>query len=93
MGAMEIRIVLDDVEPPAGHLHVLPAAGRAGSAGPSGEEYRGPGRSGPEHVRPEPDAAIHARPRQYRQIRFTGWLGLLRALQEVITEHGTGPGR
>jgi hypothetical protein len=52
-GAMEIRLILDRVEPPAGRLRVVPGRGR-------------PHRS-----------------RAPQEIRFTGWLGLLRALYEV----------
>jgi hypothetical protein len=50
---MEIRIVLDQAEPPAGLLRVVPAAGQDHRPGIAGE------------------------------IRFTGWLGLLRALYQV----------
>ena len=53
MGLVEIRIVLDRVEPPAGSLRVLPGTRPA----------HGPGKD--------------------QEIRFTGWLGLLRALYEV----------
>ena len=56
MGLMEIRIVLDQVEPPGGCLRVVPGAGQA------------------------------QRPAMAGEIRFTGWLGLLKALYEV-----TGP--
>jgi hypothetical protein len=59
-GQMEIRIILDRVEPPAGRLRVLPGPGRAHRSG--------------------------AR----QEIRFTGWLGLLRALYEVTGAPG-GP--
>ena len=55
---MEIRIVLDRVEPPAGRLHVVPGPGRA-------------------HRRGAP-----------QEVRFTGWLGLLRALYEVTEAPG-----
>jgi hypothetical protein len=57
---MEIRIVLDQAEPPAGRLRVLPTAGQ-------------------DH----PPAAA-------REIRFTGWLGLLKALYEVTGAAGPG---
>jgi hypothetical protein len=65
MGRVEIRIVLDRVEPPAGLLRVVPVAGHAHRTG--NEE----------------------------EIRFTGWLGLLRALHEVTGAAGSGaaPGR
>jgi len=55
---MEIRIILDRVEPPAGRLRVVPGPGRAH-------------RSGAQH-----------------EIRFSGWLGLLRALYEVTGAPG-----
>jgi hypothetical protein len=61
MGPVEIRIVLDRAEPPAGRLRVVPGPGHA--------------------HRPEPD----------REIEFTGWLGLLRALGEVTGAAGSGP--
>ena len=50
---MEIRIILDRVEPPAGRLRVVPSPERAHRCGAQLE------------------------------VRFTGWLGLLRALYEV----------
>jgi hypothetical protein len=53
MGPMEIRIVLDQVEPPDGRLRVGPGTGPAD------------------------------RPVMAEEIRFTGWLGLLKALYEV----------
>ncbi len=52
MGQMEIRIILDRAEPPAGRLRAVPDPG---------------------HCHAGPD----------EEIRFTGWLGLLRALYEV----------
>jgi hypothetical protein len=55
---MEIRIILDRVEPPAGRLRAVP----------------GPGR-------------VHRRGAQ-PEVRFTGWLGLLRALYEVTGAQG-----
>jgi hypothetical protein len=58
MGGVEIRIVLDRAEPPAGRLRVVRAPGQD------------PG------------------PRTDREIGFTGWLGLLRALYEVTAEPG-----
>ena len=60
MGRVEIRIVLDRVEPPAGLLQVVPVAGHA------------------------------HRPGNDEEIRFTGWLGLLRALYEVTGAAGSG---
>jgi len=57
MGEVEIRIVLDRAEPPAGRLRVV----------------RHPGR---------------AHPTSEKEISFTGWLGLLRALYEVTAEPG-----
>ncbi len=57
---MEIRLVLDGVEPPAGRLRVVHDAGDG------------------RHLR-EDD-----------QIRFVGWLGLLKALYEVTGETGSG---
>jgi hypothetical protein len=57
-GGVEIRIVLDRAEPPAGRLRVVRAPG----------EDPGPGAG--------------------RDIGFTGWLGLLRALYEVTAEPG-----
>jgi hypothetical protein len=59
-GGVEIRIILDRAEPPAGRLRVVRAAGQA----------------------PGPGAG--------RDIGFTGWLGLLRALYEVTGEPGAG---
>jgi hypothetical protein len=59
---VEIRIVLDRAEPPAGRLRVVRAPG----------EDPGPGAG--------------------RDIGFTGWLGLLRALYEVTAEPGQGAG-
>jgi hypothetical protein len=55
---MEIRIILDRVEPPAGRLRVVPSPGRAHRSGVQLE------------------------------VRFTGWLGLLRALYEVTGASG-----
>jgi hypothetical protein len=60
MGRVEIRIVLDRVEPPGGRLRVVPGAGHA------------------------------HRPGNDVEIRFTGWLGLLRALYEVTGAAGPG---
>jgi hypothetical protein len=63
-GAVEIRIVLDQAEPPAGRLRVVPGAGQPRPPVPAGE------------------------------IRFAGWLGLLKALYEVTGAAGAGrPGR
>jgi hypothetical protein len=59
MGQMEIRIVLDRAEPPAGRLRAVPD--------------RGHGHAGQEE-----------------EIRFTGWLGLLRALYAVTGGPGAG---
>jgi len=59
-GAMEIRIILDRVEPPAGRLRIVPGPGRAHRSGAQ------------------------------QEIRFSGWLGLLRALYEVTGTPG-GP--
>ena len=59
MGQMEIRIILDRAEPPAGRLRVVPDPG-------------------------------HCRAGQDEEIRFTGWLGLLRALYEVTGGPGAG---
>jgi hypothetical protein len=58
--AVEIRIVLDQVEPPAGRLRVVPGDGQA------------------------------RRPVTAGEIRFTGWLGLLKALYEVTGAAGPG---
>ena len=52
MGQMEIRIILDRAEPPAGRLRAVPDPG-------------------------------HCHAGQDEEIRFTGWLGLLKALYEV----------
>ena len=62
MGRVEIRVVLDRVEPPAGRLGVVPGAGHA------------------------------HRPGNDDEIRFTGWLGLLRALYEVTGGSGVPAG-
>jgi hypothetical protein len=62
-GAMEIRIILDRVEPPAGRLRVVPGPGRPHRCGARAE------------------------------LRFTGWLGLLRALYEVTGAPGAPPVR
>jgi len=59
-GAVEIRIILDQVEPPAGRLRVMPGAWQARPPMVAGE------------------------------IRFTGWLGLLKALYEVTGAAGPG---
>jgi hypothetical protein len=59
-GAVEIRIVLDQAEPPAGRLRVVPGAGQ-----------------------PRPPVTAG-------EIRFTGWLGLLKALYEVTGAAGPG---
>jgi hypothetical protein len=59
-GAVEIRIVLDRVEPPGGRLRVVPDPGHA------------------------------HRPEKEEEIRFTCWLGLLRALYEVTGAPGSG---
>ena len=58
MGQMEIRIILDRAEPPAGRLRAVPDPG---------------------HCHGQDD-----------EIRFTGWLGLLRALYEVTGRPGAG---
>lgn len=57
-GAVEIRMVLDQAEPPAGRLRVVPGAGQA------------------------------HRPVTAGEIRFTGWLELLKALYEVTGAAG-----
>jgi hypothetical protein len=57
-GGVEIRIVLDRAEPPAGRLRVVCAPGQDPGLGAG------------------------------RDIGFTGWLGLLRALYEVTAEPG-----
>jgi hypothetical protein len=62
-GGVEIRIVLDRAEPPAGRLWVIGAA-RLARRGQGG-----------------------------REVSFTGWLGLLRALYEVTAEPGAGSRR
>ncbi len=59
MGQMEIRIILDRAEPPAGRLRAVPDPG-------------------------------HCHAGQDEEIRFTGWLGLLRALYEVTGGRGAG---
>ncbi len=59
MGQMEIRIILDRAEPPAGRLRAVPDPG-------------------------------HCHAGQDEEIRFTGWLGLLRALYEVTGGPGAG---
>ena len=51
---MEVRIVLDALDPPVGRIQVIPAA--AGT-----------------------------------ELRFTGWLGLLRVLYQVVGSPGAGP--
>jgi hypothetical protein len=61
VGAMEIRISLDRVEPPAGSLRLVSSA--EPPPGPAG------GQEGEE-------------------VPFTGWLGLLRALYEVVGPPG-----
>lgn len=60
MGKVEIRIVLDVIEPPVGRLRVVSDLGQAHHPGSE------------------------------REITFTGWLGLLRALYQVTAEPGTG---
>jgi hypothetical protein len=59
MGIMEIRIILDRIEPPGGRLRVV-------------TDHR-PGRC----------------QEQSEEIRFTGWLGLLRALYEATGAGGS----
>jgi hypothetical protein len=59
MGPVEIRIVLDQAEPPTGHLRVVPGVGQA-------------------------------REVTVGELRFIGWLGLLRALYEVTGTAGPG---
>ena len=58
MGQVEIRIVLEAAEPPAGLLRVV--------GGPGHGQHPGSG----------------------REVSFTGWLGLLRALYEVTAAAG-----
>ena len=58
-GLMEIRIILDRAEPPAGRLRAVRDRG-------------------------------HCHAGQDEEIRFTGWLGLLRALYEVAGGPGAG---
>jgi hypothetical protein len=63
-GSMEIRVVLDQVEPPSGRLQVLSVSRRETGLG---------GGHGPEAL-----------------VEFTGWLGLIRALEEVTGQGRTG---
>jgi hypothetical protein len=63
MRRVEIRIVLDQVEPPGGRLRLVPGNGHASQPTSDGE------------------------------IRFTGWLGLLRALYEATGGAGLPAGR
>jgi hypothetical protein len=62
-GSMEIRIVLDQVEPPAGRLQVS-------------EDRREPVPGGGH--------------REEALVEFTGWLGLIRGLEEVMGQAGDG---
>jgi len=59
IGQMEIHIILDRAEPPAGRLWAVPDPG-------------------------------HCHAGHDEEIRFTGWLGLLRALYEVTGGPGGG---
>lgn len=59
MGQMEIRIILDRAEPPAGRLRAVPDPG-------------------------------HCHAGLDEEIRFAGWLGLLRALYELTGGPGAG---
>jgi hypothetical protein len=63
MERMDICIVLDQADPPGGHLRVAPGAGH------------------------------DDRPGREVEIRFTGWLGLLRALYEVTGTEGSTAAR
>ena len=58
---MEIRVVLERVEPPCGCLRIVSGPGPADGPAPAEE------------------------------IRFAGWLGLLKALYEVTGGPGSGP--
>jgi len=61
---MEIRIVLDQVEPPSGRLQVVSSERRGRVPdGTHGEETL---------------------------LGFTGWLGLIRSLEEVMRQGGGG---
>ena len=91
MGQVEIRIELDRIEPLAARLRVMPypelATGeeRDGDAGAAGNADRGV--AGMERG----VAGIEHGERQPGQIRFAGWLGLLRVLYEVAAAGGTVP--
>jgi hypothetical protein len=83
MGQVEIRIELDRIEPPAGRLRVMPYPEWATGVerdGDAGTDYDiagcdGTGRDGADRG----------------QIRFAGWLGLLRALYEITEAAKTVP--
>jgi len=57
---VEILLILDRIEPPAGWIRVM--------RGPAGAAERGEG----------------------QEVRFVGWLGLLRALYELTGSSATG---
>ena len=83
MGQVEIRIELDRIEPPAGRLRVMPYpewATGAERGGDAGTDYGSATRD---------DAGRDGADRG--QIRFAGWLGLLRALYEIIEAGKTVP--
>jgi hypothetical protein len=83
MGQVEIRIELDRIEPPAGRLRVMPYPEWATGAdrdGDAGTDYDSAGR----YV-----AGCDSADRG--QIRFAGWLGLLRALYEITEAAKTVP--
>jgi hypothetical protein len=85
MGQVEIRIELDRIEPPAGRLRVMPYPEWATGAerdGDAGTDYGSATRDSATRDSATRDGA--GRDGADRgQIRFAGWLGLLRALYEI----------
>lgn len=78
MGQVEIRIELDRIEPPAGRLWAMPYPEWATGTerdGDAGADYGSAGRGSAGRG----------------QIRFAGWLGLLRALYEITAAGETVP--
>jgi hypothetical protein len=93
MGQVEIRIELDRIEPPAGRLRVMPYPEWATGAerdGDAGTDYDSAGRDSAGRDSAGRDSA--GRDDADRgQIRFAGWLGLLRALYEITEAAKTVP--
>ncbi len=92
MGQVEIRIVLDRVEPLAGRVQVIAATGRAAGTERGGDELPEAGgteraertsRDWAQHTQRDSNEDTEHIAGQGGQIQFVGWLGLLRALYEI----------